>query len=71
MSKDNITAVDIKHLIERIRITSDALFEFSSIYPVDSEPYNLIYVISEHLGEQVDKLYSTFKLLYDAELVNT
>jgi len=68
MSKDNVTVVDIKDLIGQIQITSSALYEFSSFYPENLEPYNLIYLIAERLSNEVDKLYIDFIRLHGDKL---
>jgi len=68
MSKDNVTVVDIKDLIGQIQITSSALYEFSSFYPDNLEPYNLIYLIAERLRNEVDKLYIDFIRLHGDKL---
>lgn len=69
MSNHNVTAVDIKDLITQIQITSNALYEFSSFYPEDLEPYNLIYLIAEKLKLQIDDLYVGFVCLHGDRLV--
>lgn len=69
MSKDNVTVVQIKDLISQIQITSNALYEFSSIYPDNLEPYNLIYLIAERLRNEVDSLYIDFIRLHGDHLV--
>lgn len=69
MSIRNVTVVDIKDLIGQIQITSNALYEFSSIYPENQEPYNLIYLIAEKLKLQIDDLYVDFVCLHGDRLV--
>jgi len=70
MSKDNVTAVQIKDLIEQIQITANALYEFSSFYPENSPPYNMIYVIADRLRGEIDRLYIDFICLHGDQIVN-
>lgn len=69
MSRNNITVVDIENLIKQIKISSNALYEFSSVYPENLEPYNLIYLIAEKLKLQIDDLYVGFVCLHGDDFV--
>jgi len=70
MSTNDVTAVQIKDLIDQIQITANALYEFSCIYPVNSEPYNMIYVIADRLRGEIDRLYIDFICLHGDQIVN-